>query len=142
MPRGPHERLLQRLHSEVQMLLYTHAFNDARTARGQLPVNAIWVHGAGALAVPPAPSAAPQVDQTLRDAALRMDWAAWAAAWQALDSGPVAQLAAQAERGMAVQLTLCGERAFLQWHGVPRSMRQRIQGLFRPQRFTSLREQL
>ena len=142
MPRGPHERLLQRLHSEVQMLLYTHAFNDARTARGQLPVNAIWVHGAGALAQPPAPSAAPQVDQTLRDAALRMDWAAWAAAWQALDSGPVAQLAAQAERGMAVQLTLCGERAFLQWHGTPRSMRQKIQSLFRPQRFTSLREQL
>ena len=38
------------------------------------------------------------------------------AAWQALDSGPVAQLAAQAERGMAVQLTLCGERAFLRQH--------------------------
>lgn len=142
MPRGPHERLLQRLHSEVQMLLYTHAFNDARTARGQLPVNAIWVHGAGALVLPPIAAAPPQVDQTLRDAALRTDWTAWATAWQALDSGPVARLAAQAARGAPVQLTLCGERAFLQWHSAPRSLGQKIQSLFRPQRFTSLREQL
>jgi hypothetical protein len=145
MPRGPHERLLQRLHSEVQMLLYTHAFNDARTARGQLPVNAIWVHGAGALVLPPTPASAaapPQVDQTLRDAALRMDWTAWAAAWRALDSGPVARLAAQAARGAPVQLTLCGERAFLQWRSTPRSLGQKIQSIFRPQRFTSLREKL
>ncbi len=142
MPRGPHERLLQRLHSEVQMLLYTHAFNDARTARGQLPVNAIWVHGAGALVLPPIAAAPPQVDQTLRDAALRMDWTAWAAAWQAMDSGPVARLAAQAARGAPVQLTLCGERAFLEWRSAPRSLGQKIQSIFRPQRFTSLREQL
>lgn len=142
MPRGPHERLLQRLHSEVQMLLYTHAFNDTRTARGQLPVNAIWVHGAGALVLPPIAAAPPQVDQTLRDAALRMDWTAWAAAWRALDSGPVARLAAQAARGAPVQLTLCGERAFLQWRSAPRSLGQKIQSLFRPQRFTRLREQL
>lgn len=142
MPRGPHERLLQRLHSEVQMLLYTHAFNDARTARGQLPVNAIWVHGAGALALPPIAAAPPQVDQTLRDAALHMDWTAWAAAWRALDSGPVARLAAQAARGAPVQLTLCGERAFLQWRSTPRSLGQKIQSIFRPQRFTSLREKL
>ena len=109
---------------------------DALTVRGEPSTQATPTTQADS------PSTGGDVVLRLRDAALRMDWAAWAAAWQALDSGPVAQLAAQAERGMAVQLTLCGERAFLQWHGTPRSMRQKIQSLFRPQRFTSLREQL
>ncbi len=42
-------RRLQRLHSEVQMLLYTLPFNAAREAQGLPAVNAFWVHGAGAL---------------------------------------------------------------------------------------------
>ena len=48
----------QRLHSELQMLLYTHPFNDARSAQGLLPINAFWVHGAGRLEAP-SPSATP-----------------------------------------------------------------------------------
>lgn len=37
MPQGPHQRTLQRLHSEVQMLLYNHRFNAERAARGLPP---------------------------------------------------------------------------------------------------------
>ncbi|RDD91824.1 phosphoglycerate mutase, partial [Acidovorax sp. BoFeN1] len=40
-------RTLHRLHSEMQMLLYTHAFNDERAARGLPVVNSFWVHGTG-----------------------------------------------------------------------------------------------
>ncbi len=79
---------------------------------------------------------------TLRDAALREDWAAWASAWQQLDAGPVAELAAQAARGRAVQLTLCGESSALSWHSAPRSLRQRISSLFGSKPFKDVRYQL
>ena len=143
MPDAKQARTLHRLHSEMQMLLYTHAFNDARTARGLPVVNSFWVHGAGTLPQPlPAPSAAPRMPTTLRDAALREDWRAWADAWTALDAGPVAELLRQAEAGAPVQLTLCGERSARAFHTAPRSLAQRFQSLFRPQRFSDLRNQL
>ena len=144
MPDAKQARTLHRLHSEMQMLLYTHAFNDERTARGLPLVNSFWVHGTGALPQPaPAPAAtAPHMPATLRDAALREDWRAWAQAWAALDAGPVADLLRQAEAGAPVQLTLCGERGAAAFHSAPRSLAQRFQSLFRPQRFMDVRNQL
>ena len=136
-------RTLHRLHSEMQMLLYTHAFNDERAARGLPVVNSFWVHGTGPLPTPaPTPTTAPTVPTTLRDAALREDWRTWATAWAALDSGPVADLLRQSESGAPVQLTLCGERNAQGFHSAPRGLAQRIQGYFRPQRFMDLRNQL
>ena len=136
-------RTLHRLHSEMQMLLYTHAFNDERAARGLPVVNSFWVHGTGSLPAPaPTPTTAPTVPTTLRDAALREDWRTWATAWAALDSGPVADLLRQSESGAPVQLTLCGERNAQGFHSAPRGLAQRIQGFFRPQRFMDLRNQL
>lgn len=136
-------RTLHRLHSEMQMLLYTHAFNDERAARGLPVVNSFWVHGTGPLPTPaPTPTTVPTVPTTLRDAALREDWRTWATAWAALDSGPVADLLRQSESGAPVQLTLCGERNALGFHSAPRGLAQRIQGFFRPQRFMDLRNQL
>lgn len=136
-------RTLHRLHSEMQMLLYTHAFNDERAARGLPVVNSFWVHGTGPLPTPaPTPTTVPTVPTTLRDAALREDWRTWATAWAALDSGPVADLLRQSESGAPVQLTLCGERNAQGFHSAPRGLAQRIQGYFRPQRFMDLRNQL
>lgn len=136
-------RTLHRLHSEMQMLLYTHAFNDERAARGLPVVNSFWVHGTGPLPTPaPTPTSAPTVPTTLRDAALREDWRTWATAWAALDAGPVADLLRQSESGAPVQLTLCGERNAQGFHSAPRGLAQRIQGFFRPQRFMDLRNQL
>jgi hypothetical protein len=136
----------QRLHSELQMLLYTHAFNDARSAQGLLPVNAFWLHGAGRLDMPPPPHAPAQVQVQVEDAlrapALREDWPAWASAWAALDAGPLAQLQDQVARGGAVQLTLCGQRSAITWHSGGRGLRQKFASLFRPQRFADVREQL
>ena len=143
MPDAKQARTLHRLHSEMQMLLYTHSFNDERTARGLPLVNSFWVHGTGTLPQPaPAPVTTPHMPTTLRDAALREDWRTWAEAWTALDAGPVADLLRQAEAGARVQLTLCGERSALAFHTAPRSLGQRFQSLFRPQRFADLREKL
>ena len=144
-------RRLQRLHSEVQMLLYTHPFNAAREAQGLPAVNAFWVHGAGALPADwqtpradPAttPSTTVTVAEDLRAPALREDWPAWAAAWQRLDAGPLAALHAQLQRGAAVQLTLCGENGALHFGPAQRNLLQRLQSVFRPLRLSDLHNAL
>ncbi len=143
MPDAKAARTLHRLHSEMQMLLYTHAFNDERSARGLPVINSFWVHGTGQLPTPaPATTPMPEMPANLRDAALNEDWRAWAQAWTALDAGPVAHLLRRTESGTPVQLTLCGERNALAFHTAPRTLAQRFQSLFRPQRFTDLRNQL
>ena len=135
---------LHRLQSEMQMLLYTHPLNDAREARGLPTVNAFWLHGAGRLQASAAPvsDAKITVHSELRTPALQEDWPAWVQAWHALDAGPIAALAARAARGEAVQLTLSGERSALTWHSAPRSLRQKIAGVFRSQRFADVGQQL
>ncbi len=144
LPDPQRAATLHRLQSEMQMLLYTHPLNDAREAHGLPTVNAFWLHGAGALPAAAAPVAGTQitVHSELRAPALQEDWSAWAQAWQALDAGPIAALAAQAARGDAVQLTLSGERSAFTWHNAPRSLRQKIAGVFRPQRFADVGGQL
>lgn len=111
----PQARLLQRLQSEAQMLFYSHPVHDARAARGQTAINGFWVHGAGALATAPELHEPPRMPDTLRQAALRGDWAAWQQAWQTLDNGDIATLLAAARRGEPVTLTLCGERHARTW---------------------------
>jgi hypothetical protein len=117
---------LKRLQSEAQMLFYTHPVHDARTARGLLPVNGFWVHGAGALDAVPALSKPPTVSEGLRQAALRADWSAWQAAWAALDANEIADLLAAAQRGDPVTLTLCGERHARTWTSSPVSALARL----------------
>ncbi|RZU02523.1 hypothetical protein [Rivibacter subsaxonicus] len=112
LPDDPAARGFKRLASEVQMLLYTHPLNAQREARGELPLNSVWLSGCGVRQRPRA-DATPVVDQSLRGAALAGDADAWRAAWQALDAGRIADLLARAERGEAVALTLCGERSAL-----------------------------
>ena len=101
-------RLVQRLQSEVQMLLYPHPVNEVREARGAPTVNSFWLSGCGRHQ--PADETALQVDLTLRAPLLAQDWAGWADAWRALDAGAIAALLQRAQAGEPVALTLCGER--------------------------------
>lgn len=128
MGKDPAAQRLRRLQSEVQMLLYTHALNDERAARGLLAVNSFWLSGCG-LAQPEA-AHPPTVDERLRSPALADDWAAWCKAWETLDAGPLAALLAQAEAGQPVMLTLCGERAWARFEAAPRSVLKRLRGLW------------
>lgn len=125
LPNHPQARLVRRLQNEVQMLLYTHPINDAREARGELPVNSFWLSGCGRLQTVDA-SAAIQVDNSLRAALMSDDWAAWADAWRALDAGALAELLARSQRGEAVTLTLCGERHAQRLESVPQPVWQRL----------------
>jgi hypothetical protein len=112
LPTAGDAAVLLRLQGEMQMLLYNHPLNDARSARSLPTVNSFWLSGTGAL--PPAwtgtAEAKPQVISALRDAALQEDWPAWVAAWEAMDATECAMLAKELDQGSPVRLTLCGER--------------------------------
>ena len=93
----------------MQMLLYNHPVNDARSAQGRWTVNSFWVHGAGVLPNKPA-SPAPQLALSLREPALREDAAAWQQAWQETDRTLCAEWRNRL-RTRPVTLTLCSEHA-------------------------------
>lgn len=151
MPKSAPAATLRRLQNEMQMLLYTHPVNDARTERGLPPVNSFWVHGTGALpasAVPPDTPDTPDtpiVPRCLADAALREDWPAWTQAWQQLDATECAALLAALDQpgppGRAT-LTLCGERGAQTFEAAPRGMLARISGIFGHQPLSNLCKQL
>lgn len=144
MPDAGQNRTLQRLHSEVQMLLYTHPFTDARAERGLPPVNAFWLHGAGTLPASKAAvsSPSPEVWEQLRAPALTGSHAGWLQAWAELDAGPMADLLQHLQQGGTATLALCGERSARSYTSGPRGLAHRIQSIFKPQRFSSVREAL
>ena len=144
MPDAERGRTLQRLHSEVQMLLYTHPFNAEREAKGLPPVNAFWLHGNGVLPASRAPvsSPSPEVWEALRAPALLGSRTTWLQAWKALDAGPMADLLRHVQAGGTATLALCGERSARSFTTAPRSMAQRLHGLFAPQRFSNVRDAL
>ena len=144
LPQARAARPLARLQSEMQMLLYTHAVNDARAERRLPPVNAFWVHGAGALTVPPAAPAVarPVVESALRDAALREDWRAWSDAWRRVDAGACKALLDAAEGGSPVTLTLCSERSSWTFQTLPQGLWGRISSIFSRSSANSILETL
>ena len=111
-PRG---RLLRRLQNEVQMLLHDHPLNAQREARGELPVNSLWVSGTGLAPTQGLPDHV-VVDDRLRAPALAEDWDGWCRAWSALDAESIADWAQRHATQPAARLTLCGERASASWH--------------------------
>ena len=133
----PQARGLRTLQNEVQMLLHGQALNDAREARGALPLNSVWISGCGAAETTALPADL-QLEEGLREPLLNGDWAAWAEAWRALDAGPVAQALALASNCQAVQLTLCGERHAQSYTLPPRTPLRRLwQRLLPPQANTA-----
>ncbi|GAA6141602.1 phosphoglycerate mutase [Hydrogenophaga sp. 5NK40-0174] len=113
---APGARVIKRLQNEAQMLFHTLPINDDRELHDLLPINGFWVSGAGCLNQPPqAAEIAPMVDESLRETALRGDWADWRSAWESLDSGPIADLLALHKSGTPVAITLCGERHARTW---------------------------
>jgi len=134
LPKSDSAKALRRLQSEMQMLLYNHPVNDARSAQRQLTVNSFWVHGAGVLTMKP-PAPAPHMAQALREPALREDAQAWMQAWREID----ATLCADLRHRMGsrpVTLTLCSEHAAHTYQATAQStlqqLWQRAHRLFQP----------
>jgi hypothetical protein len=131
MPQHPAARPLQRLQSEMQMLLYNHPVNDARDTRRQHTVNAFWLHGAGTLAAAASPiTAAVTVSDALRASALHGDLLTWQQAWQQLDATAVADLLQHVNATGQGSLSLCSEHAAHTYTAAPAAWHQRITRLF------------
>jgi hypothetical protein len=127
---------LRRLQNEMQMLLYTHPVNDARSRARAAAINSIWLHGTGELAIAGGQvstniTTAVHVPRTLVDAAFKEDWPTWVKAWQQLDATLCADLLKLAQAGEPVTLTLCGERSALRYELRSKSAMERIKASFR-----------
>ncbi len=108
-PCGAAARGWQRRCAEIEMLLYTHPVNEARSRHGQPPVNAVWLWGGndGQAAAAASPQ---QLDWRHDHVAplLAGDWDAFAQALRALDAA-LAPMLAQPE----ARLLLAGARGAL-----------------------------
>ncbi len=108
LPQGPHARTLQRLQSEMQMLLYQHPVNELRSQQGRWNVNSFWVHRSFKQIYPNTPMA--QIHLELRDAACAANTEAWCQQWQLLDTR-VAE-AIQASPSRVASISLCSETSW------------------------------
>jgi len=132
LPDHAAARPLQRLQSEMQMLLYNHPVNDAREARRQHTVNAFWLHGAGTLpATTPSATEPVTVSDALRSSALMGDVQAWQQAWQALDATALAQALEHLKSTGQLTLSLCSEHVAHTYTAAPAAWHQRISRLFK-----------
>jgi len=127
---------LRRLQNEMQMLLYTHTVNDARSHARIAAINSIFLHGTGELtAYKPKVSTNIEVSITmprsLADAALKEDWPAWAKAWEQLDATLCVDVLKRVQAGEPVTLSLCGERNALHYEVRPKNALERLKGGFR-----------
>jgi hypothetical protein len=141
MPEPAAARPLKRLQSELQMLLYTHPLNEAREARGDEPLNTVWISGSGRRQ--PLREAEPvTVDARLRAPALREDWPAWTAAWRSLDDGPLREALDRLRGGAPLRLTLCGERHAQSFVAGPRGVLAALRARFATPRAAALLQDL
>jgi hypothetical protein len=127
----PAARRIRRLQSEVQMLLHGHAFNEDRERRGLLPVNSFWISGCG-VAQTARPVDGLRVEDSLRTPALADDWAAWAKAWDVIDSQRIPELTAATRAGTEVQLTLCGEHSSVSFQSQQPGLWRRLRAAWTP----------
>lgn len=134
-PWLPDSDLLRRLQNEMQMLLYTHPINDARSERGALAVNSVWFSGTGALPEGFQAAALPatwQEHDVLQAHALNNRWDHWQAAWQTLDATVLQALLQAAQHG-PVTLSLCSEDRVLTLCNTPRHFLQKLKHRLSPQ---------
>ena len=129
----PASKAIKLLQNEMQMLLYTHALNDERAAKGQRPVNSFWLSGSGALEAPATVNPQVHTASELKQAALANDWSAYAQAWTQLDASLIAPLLGQQQSGQSVRLSLCGESHALTFETTQHGFFTQLKNTFNPQ---------
>ena len=142
----PDSKAIKLLQNEMQMLLYTHPLNDARSAKGLPSVNSFWLSGSGALteAATVKPTVKPQVNITrcLAPTALANDWPAYAAAWLQLDATDIEALLAQQNSGKKVRLSLCGDSSAMTFETTRLGILTKLKSAISPLRPINLLNQL
>ena len=130
MPNLQQAKTLQRLQSEMQMLLYQHPVNDERSLKGRWTVNSFWMHRGLDQLYPQSDTLSVALD--LREAAQLSDPALWQKSWQKLDNTLAHSLCQALDLNQAVSLTLCSENSWRHYTLQPDSWRQKLQRVFKP----------
>jgi hypothetical protein len=113
-PQQASARPWRRMMNEIQMVWHDHPVNEARMARGQLPINGLWLYGGAAPWAHASPAhPLPEVLDALQAPCAAEDWSAWLDAIAALDAGTLKPLAdaAGAPRQALTVLLLGRERS-------------------------------
>lgn len=130
LPEGQEKMRWHAILNEIQMLLHAQPLSEAREARGDMPVNSVWLWGGGSL---PAKGASP-FDQVWADDPLAQGLArASGSAWSELPPDAPAWLAAAAEgRHLIVLDSLRGALQYGDRHGWREGVQKLEQGWFAP----------
>ena len=128
LPQGPHARTLQRLQSEMQMLLYQHPVNDLRSQQERWTVNAFWVHRTLEQHYPDTSNAQFRMD--LREAACAANSERWCQQWQVLDA--LIGEAFETSPSPLASLTLCSETSWRHYRPRTTSWLQNLKRLVSP----------
>jgi hypothetical protein len=119
MPEHQRAKTLQRLQSEMQMLLYQHPVNDERSLKGQWTVNSFWLHRRLEQLYPDATEFGVALD--LRETLQPNNAKLWQQAWEHLDATVCQSLSQSLDQNQAISLTLCSETAWRHYRPQPLS---------------------
>ena len=110
MPEHQRAKTLQRLQSEMQMLLYQHPVNDERSLKGRWSVNSFWLHRSLDQLYPDASEFNVALD--LRENMQASNPKLWQQDWQHLDATLCQSLSQALDQNHDVSLTLCSETSW------------------------------
>jgi hypothetical protein len=130
MPEHQHAKKLQRLQSEMQMLLYQHPVNDERSFNGRWTVNSFWLHR-NLDQLYPNPSEFAVVTD-LRNTDLSSNLKLWQQAWEHIDATLGASLCQALDHPQSVSLTLCSDTSWRHYRPQPATWRNKLQRWLRP----------
>jgi len=119
MPEHQRAKTLQRLQSEMQMLLYQHPVNDERSLKGRWTVNSFWLHRRLEQLYPDATDFGVALD--LRETLQPNNAKLWQQAWEHLDATVCQSLSQSLDQNQAISLTLCSETAWRHYRPQPLS---------------------
>ena len=130
MPEHQRAKTLQRLQSEMQMLLYQHPVNDERSLKGRWTVNSFWLHRSLEQLYPGTANFDIALD--LRETAQPFNATLWQQAWQRIDATLCPSLIQAMDQNHEISLTLCSETAWRHYRPLQASWFNKLHRLFQP----------
>ena len=130
MPEHQRAKTLQRLQSEMQMLLYQHPVNDERSLKGRWTVNSFWLHRRLEQLYPDSADFGVALD--LRETVEPFNAKLWQQAWQHLDTTLCTSLYQALDQNHEISLSLCSETTWRHYRPLAASWLNKLQRLIQP----------
>ena len=130
MPEHQRAKTLQRLQSEMQMLLYQHPVNDERSLKGRWTVNSFWLHRRLEQLYPDSADFGVALD--LRETVGPFNAKLWQQAWQHLDTTLCTSLYQALDQNHEISLSLCSETTWRHYRPQAASWLNKLQRLIQP----------